>query len=44
VIDQDIQIIDGEAKKDLYELKDFDKNIVVPERTELIAQEILNQI
>ncbi len=44
VIDQDIQIVDGEAKKDLYELKDFDKNIVVPERTELIATEILNQI
>lgn len=44
VIDQDIQIIDGEAKKDLYELKDFDKSIVVPERTELIATEILNQI
>jgi type I restriction enzyme, R subunit len=44
VIDHDVQIIDGEAKKDLYEIKDFDRQIVVPERTDLIAREILNQI
>ena len=44
VIDQDIQILDGEAKKDLYEIKDFDKNIVVEGRTEFIAEQILNNI
>lgn len=44
VIDSDVQIIDGEAKKDLYEIKDFDRQIIVPERIDLIAREILNQI
>lgn len=44
VIDYDVQIIDGEAKKDLYEIKDFDRSIVVPERIEFISQEILKLI
>jgi type I restriction enzyme R subunit len=44
VIDHDVHIVDGEAEKDLYEIKDFDRSIVIPERTELISQEILKQI
>ena len=44
MIDQDVQIVDGEVKKDLYNITDFDKNIVVPERTDLVAHAILNQI
>lgn len=44
VIDQDVEIIDGEAKKDLYEIKDFDRTIIIPQRIDLIARSILNQI
>lgn len=44
VIDSEVQIVRGEAEKDLYELGDFDRNIIVPERTELMCQEILRQI
>jgi type I restriction enzyme R subunit len=44
VIDQDVQIVDGEVKKDIYGIKDFDKNIVVPERTEFIGGQILKLI
>lgn len=44
VIDHDVQIIMGESKKELYDLKDFDKNIVVPERIDLVAKTILEQI
>ena len=44
VIDQDVQIVDGEVKKDIYGIKDFDKNIVVPERTEFIGEQILKLI
>ena len=38
------KIVKGEAEKTVYELSDFDKNIVVPERNDLIAQSILQNI
>jgi type I restriction enzyme R subunit len=44
VIDDDVTIISGEKDKDLYEVKDFDRTIIVPERIDLISKEILNQI
>ena len=44
VIDDSIQIIHGEAKKDLYEIKDFDKNIIVPERTDFVSKVMLDHI
>jgi type I restriction enzyme R subunit len=44
VIDNSVQVLDGEVKKDLYELKDFDSSIIVPERTDLVCREILKQI
>jgi type I restriction enzyme R subunit len=37
-------LVKGELDKDLYELSDFERNIVIPERTELIAKTILNNI
>jgi type I restriction enzyme R subunit len=40
----DSKIIQGEVKKDRYELNDFNKSITVNQRTELVAQTILNQI
>lgn len=44
VIDSDVEIVSWEAKKSLYELKDFDREIIVPERTDLVCREILQQI
>jgi len=44
IIDSSVQVVKGEAKKDLYDVTDFDKSIVIPERTELICQDILRQI
>lgn len=44
VIDSSVQVVKGEVKKDLYDVGDFDKSIVVQERTELIAQSILKEI
>lgn len=44
VIDHDVQIISGDKKKDLYEISDFDRTIIVPERIDLISKEILKQI
>ncbi len=44
VIDSDVKIVSGDKTKDLYELKDFDKNIVVPERTELIARTLIEKL
>lgn len=38
------KIIKGQAEKTVYEIQDFDKNIVVPERNDLIAQSILENI
>lgn len=37
-------ILKGEAEKTIYELADFDKTIVVPERNDLIAQSILENM
>lgn len=37
-------ILKGEAEKTVYELADFDKTIVVPERNDLIAQSILENM
>lgn len=44
VIDNDVQVLEGEVEKELYGLGDFDKKIVVLERTKLVCKEILNQI
>jgi len=41
---KDNKVIQGEVKKDRYELKDFNNSITVVQRTELIAQAILNNI
>lgn len=40
----DSKIIQGEVKKDRYELKDFNKSITVNQRIELVAQTILKEI
>ncbi len=40
----DSKIIQGEIKKDRYDIKDFDKNITILQRTDLIAKAILNNI
>ncbi|OIO77127.1 DEAD/DEAH box helicase [Candidatus Gracilibacteria bacterium CG1_02_38_174] len=37
-------VIRGEMKKDVYEIKDFEREIIIDERTDLIAQTILQQI
>ena len=44
VIDSDVTVVRWEAKKEFYKLEDFDREIVVPERRKLVAQEILKQI
>lgn len=44
VMDSDVTIIRWEAEKEFYQLQDFDKEIVVPERRNLIAQSILEEI
>jgi len=38
------QILTWEAKKDVYYTKDMESNIIIDERSDLIAQTILNQI
>lgn len=40
----DNKVIQGEVKKDRYELSDFNKNITVIQRTELVSKTILNNI
>ncbi|HKO78241.1 MAG TPA: DEAD/DEAH box helicase family protein [Flavobacterium sp.] len=40
----DSVVIQGEIKKNRYDLNDFDKNITILQRTDLIAQAILNNI
>ncbi|SDL36249.1 type I restriction enzyme, R subunit [Salinimicrobium catena] len=40
----DNRVIQGEVKKDLYSLNDFDKNLIIIQRTDLIARAILNNI
>ena len=37
-------IVSGEAKKNIDDVKDMDKNIILEERSDLIAEMILNQI
>lgn len=37
-------IVKGESEKTVYELADFDKNIIIPERNDLVAQAILQNI
>lgn len=44
VIDDKVEILCGDKEKDLYELKDFDRKIIVPERIDLIAKTILEHI
>ncbi len=44
ILKSDDQIIKWQAEKTVYEITDFDKNIVVPERNDLIAQAILENI
>lgn len=44
VLTKDDQVIEGEPRKDVYQVEDYDKNIVVDERTELVAKAILNNI
>ncbi len=38
------RVIRGELTKDVFEIKDFEREIIVDERTDLIAQTILEQI
>ncbi|PKW20536.1 EcoAI/FtnUII family type I restriction enzme subunit R [Flavobacterium lindanitolerans] len=40
----DNKVIQGEIKKDRYDINDFDKSIIIPKRTDLIARAILNNI
>lgn len=40
----DSKIIQGEVKKDRYDLNDFDKSITINQRTELVARTILQHI
>lgn len=40
----DSKIIQGEVKKDRYEIKDFNKSITINQRTELVAKTLLNHI
>src|SRR5690625_6950323 len=37
-------VIQGEVEKDRYEIKDYEKKIVLPKRTQLIAKSILKHI
>lgn len=41
VITSDITIVKGEAEKDLYTQEEFNKRIIIQERNELVAEEIL---
>lgn len=40
----DDQVIRGEVEKDKYDMPDFERNIVIYERSELVAKAILNNI
>ena len=44
VLTKDDQVIEGESGQDVYQVQDYDKKIVVDERTELVAKAILNNI
>lgn len=41
ILNNDDQIIEGEAGEDIYQVEDYDKKIVVDQRTELVAKAIL---
>ena len=38
------QVVEGESKQDVYQVEDYDKKIVVDDRTELVAKAILDNI
>lgn len=44
VLTKDDQVIEGESGQDVYQVEDYDKKIVVDERTELVAKAILDNI
>lgn len=44
VLTNDDVIIEGEAGQDLYQVADYDRKIIVDERTELVAKTILDNI
>ncbi len=44
VLTKDDQVIEGESGQDIYQVEDYDKKIVVDERTELVAKAILDTI
>lgn len=44
VLTNDDVIIEGEASQDLYQVADYDRKIIVDERTELVAKAILDNI
>ncbi|MGB3590999.1 MAG: DEAD/DEAH box helicase family protein [Nonlabens sp.] len=37
-------VVEGQLVKDLYDINDFNKSIILPQRTELVARTILEQI
>lgn len=40
----DNKVIQGEVKKDRYDINDFNRTITIPERTDLVAKAILNNM
>jgi type I restriction enzyme R subunit len=44
VLTKDDQVVEGESGQDVYQVEDYDKKIVVDERTELVAKAILDNI
>lgn len=44
VLTKDDVIVEGESGQDLYQIEDYDRKIVVDERTELVAKTILQNI
>lgn len=44
VLTKDDLIVEGESGQDLYQVEDYDRKIIVDERTELVAQTILENI
>ncbi|MCC2594726.1 DEAD/DEAH box helicase family protein [Pusillimonas sp. MFBS29] len=44
VLTKDDVIIEGESGQDLYQVEDYDRKIIVDERTELVAKSILQNI
>ncbi|GGZ75602.1 EcoAI/FtnUII family type I restriction enzme subunit R [Paraglaciecola chathamensis] len=44
VLTGDDVVVEGESQQDIYTTEDYDKKIVVDERTELVAKTILNNI